>query len=284
MRKEDLPRIQKINQEILRNIIEICDRHHIDYFMVYGTLLGTIREGGPIPWDNDIDIGMTRENYMRFLEVAPGDLDPRNEINIMGSGSTKYLSELKIGRKNTWVYLEGTRDMNIMRQIQVDVFLFDYVRQLPPARKRFYEKIRKFLYITKLNWDEKRLIMMVMDEGKRRGRLFFKAGLVTLHVLRALVTEERIEQLMYEMFIDKTKKSGQMGIILENASSGGRVATWPVEMLTNLIEMNYADIRVKVPACYDQFLTDIYGDYMTPPPEDKRYRRHLDRFVLEINE
>ena len=159
MRKEDLPRIQKINQEILRNIIEICDRHHIDYFMVYGALLGTIREGGPIPWDNDIDIGMTRENYMRFLEVAPGDLDPRNEINIMGSGSTKYLSELKIGRKNTWVYLEGTRDMNIMRQIQVDVFLFDYVRQLPPARKRFYEKIRKFLYITKLNWDEKRLIM-----------------------------------------------------------------------------------------------------------------------------
>lgn len=284
MRKEDLPKIHKINQEILGNIIEICDRHNIDYFMVYGALLGTVREGGPIPWDNDIDIGMTRENYMRFLEVAPKELDPRNQINIMGSGSVKYLSELKIGRKNTWVYLEGTRDMNIMRQIQVDVFLFDYVRPLSPARKRFYEKIRKLLYIAKLNWDEKRLIMMVMDEGKRKGRLIYKAGLVTMHAFRALVTEEKIEKLMYNMFIDETKTSGQMGIILENASSGGRVATWPEEAFTKLIKMNYAGYSVKVPACYDQFLTDIYGDYMTPPPEDKRYRRHLDRFVLEINE
>ena len=274
MKKEDLKRIHKINQEILGNIIEICDRHNIDYFMVYGALLGTVREGGPIPWDNDIDIGMTRDNYYRFLEVAGKELDPRNQINIMGSGSTKYLSELKIGRKNTWVYLEGTRDMNIMRQIQVDVFLFDHVRPLPPLKKRLYEKIRKYLYIMKLNWDEKRLIMMVMDEGKRKGRLFYKAGLVMMHGVRAIVSELRIEQLMYNMFIDKTKTSGQMGIILENASSGGRVATWPEESFKNLIQMNFAGFQVKVPACYDQFLTDIYGDYMTPPPPEKRVAKH----------
>ena len=284
MEKKDIPKIQKINQEILKNIIEICDRHSIDYFMIYGALLGTIRHGGPIPWDDDVDIGMTRENYMRFLEVAEEEIDPRNQINIMGSGSTRYLSELKIGRKGTWYYLDGTRDLDIMQQIQVDVFLFDYIATLTPAKKRLYEKIRKILYLTKLNWDEKRLIMMVMDEGKRNGRLLYKAVLVLMHGVRSLMKEEGIEKLMYKMFIDETKTSGRLGIILDNPSAGGRIATWPEEDLTNLIYMNYAGISVKVPACYDQFLTDIYGDYMTPPSEDKQYRRHLDRFVLEINE
>ena len=163
MTQNDIKEIQRIDSEILWNVIDICDRHNIDYFMVYGSLIGTVRHGGPIPWDDDVDIGMTRENYMKFLEVAPKELDPRNQINIMGSGATKYLSELKIGRKNTWFYLDGTKNLDIMRQIQLDVFLFDYIKTSSPAKKKIFEYIRKFLYISKLSWDEKRLINRCME-------------------------------------------------------------------------------------------------------------------------
>lgn len=280
MRIEDLPKIHKIDTEILKDVIEVCDRHNIDYFMMYGSLIGTIRHGGPIPWDCDVDIGMTRENYLRFFEVAQKELNPRNQINIMGSGSVKYLSELKIGRKGTWVYLEGTRDMDIMRQIQLDVFQFDYIKPIRPSRIRLYELIRRVLWIGKINWDEKLLIMRVLDEGKRRGRLFLKAGLAVLHSARMIFGEERFEKLLCRMFVDETGTSGQMGLVLD----GGRLITWPAEYLQDLTRMDYDGLSVKVPSNYDQILTSIYGDYMTPPPEDQRYRRHLDRFILEIDE
>lgn len=280
MRIEDLPKIHKIDTEILKSIVEICDRHQIEYFMIYGTLLGTIRHGGPIPWDCDVDLGMTRENYMKFYEIAGKELGPKYRINVMGSGSVKYLSELKVGKNGTWVYLEGTRDLNIMRQIQNDVFLFDYIKPLTPRQTRLYERIRKILYVGKLNWDEKKLIMMVLDEGKRKGRLLYKAGLMALHAMRALITEEGIEKLLYKMFVDETGTSGRMGLVLD----GGKLVTWPAESFRDLVKMDYDGLSVTVPANYDQILTDIYGDYMTPPPEDKRYRRHMDRYVLEIHE
>lgn len=281
MTQNDIKEIQRIDSEILWNVIDICDRHNIDYFMVYGSLIGTVRHGGPIPWDDDVDIGMTRENYMKFLEVAPKELDPRNQINIMGSGATKYLSELKIGRKNTWFYLDGTKNLDIMRQIQLDVFLFDYIKTSSPAKKKIFEYIRKFLYISKLSWDEKRLIIRCMEESHRKTKSVYTLGLALLHSIRLVFGEVLLERIMYKMFVDETNTSGQMGVIL---LGDGKLVTWPAEGFLNLIKMDYEGRQVKVPACYDQLLTDIYGDYMKLPPEDKRYRKYFDRFVVEIEE
>lgn len=280
MNKQDILNIQRIDTEILANVIEICDRHNIEYFMLYGSLIGTVRHGGPIPWDDDLDIGMTRENYMKFLAVAQKELDPRNQINIMGSGSVQYLSELKIGRKGTWFYLEGTRDLDIMRQIQIDIFLFDYIKPMGAFQKRVYEAIRKILYIARLSWDEKRLIMRVQEENKRKLSGFYKCALTALHSAYLILGEARIEKLLYKMFIDETGASGQLGLILDR----GKLSTWPAEDFTNMMKMDFAGLSVNVPTCYDRLLTDVYGDYMQLPPEDKRYKKHMDRFVVEINE
>ena len=280
MNKQDLAKIHRIDTEILKNVAEICDRHRIEYFVMYGTLIGAVRHGGPIPWDDDVDIGMTRENYMRFLEVAENEIDPRNQINIMGSGSVRYLSELKIGRKGTWFYLDGTRNLDIMRQIQLDVFLFDYIKPLSAAQKKLYIPLRKILDLSKLSWGEKRLIMMVQEESKRKSALLYKLGLTMLHGVRLVLGEERVEKIIYKLFVDETGTSGQMGLVYE----GGKLHTWPAEYFHDLTKMEYDGLSVSAPAHYDQILTDVYGDYMQIPPEDKQYRRFFDRFVVEVNE
>ena len=67
---DELDMIQKLELKILKEIIRICKKENIEYFLIGGSALGAIRHGGFIPWDDDIDVGMTRENYDNFLRVA----------------------------------------------------------------------------------------------------------------------------------------------------------------------------------------------------------------------
>ena len=67
---DELDMIQKLELKILKEIIRICKKENIEYFLIGGSALGAIRHEGFIPWDDDIDVGMTRENYDNFLKVA----------------------------------------------------------------------------------------------------------------------------------------------------------------------------------------------------------------------
>ena len=65
---EELKKIQSLELEALRTIITVCEKCNIEYFLVGGSVLGAIRHDGFIPWDDDIDVGMTRDNYRKFLK------------------------------------------------------------------------------------------------------------------------------------------------------------------------------------------------------------------------
>ena len=76
-KQHQLRKLQNLEFFILQEVKRICDRYEIPYFLTGGTLLGAVRHGGFIPWDDDIDVGMTRDNYNRFLCVCEADLDEK---------------------------------------------------------------------------------------------------------------------------------------------------------------------------------------------------------------
>ena len=75
-----LRRLQLIELDILKEVDRICKKHHITYYMAEGSLLGTIRHHGFIPWDDDLDIMMLRKDYDKFLELAPHEIGKEYEI------------------------------------------------------------------------------------------------------------------------------------------------------------------------------------------------------------
>ena len=279
MNKEGIKTVQDISLEILLKIKEICEANNIEFFLLYGTLLGAIRHDGFIPWDDDIDIGMTRENYLKFAQIAQKELSPNYKMFVMGSGSTKYMSELKIGKRGTKYCPEDAKDLNIMDEIAVDIFMVDKLRNLSPKCRKLANRIRRFLTIVKLNWDEKKLLITRAKKSKPKTKYIYAMVLFALHALRAIVTEYGLEYIIYKIYVSKDDSSAKNQGVMTGDT---KVRFWPPEF--QIVEHKFEQYSMPIPACYDKMLTESYHNYMQLPPEDKRYRKDMSDWILIVND
>ena len=247
MTKEDLKRVHEIDTELLLELDRICKENSIRYFLFYGTLIGAIRHSGPIPWDDDVDVCMLRPDYLRFIEACKNSLSDKFVLKIMGSSSGELISELKIGKKDTVFCL----------------FCFE-------MKNRIWE----FLRLTKLNWAEKKLLMSSFRMNRNKARFIYDFVLLIMHCLRLLLGEKNIERIGLRMFIDETGQSTMMNVI-------GTVDLFRKDQFEDIILHHYDGYSLPVPAKYDELLQIIYGDYLTYPPENKRYRKQFDRWVFK---
>ena len=79
-KEEESKRIKEISVDILKEFIRICDKYELNWFVAYGTAIGTVRHQGFIPWDDDMDVIMWREDYEKFMKVAPKEINKQYAI------------------------------------------------------------------------------------------------------------------------------------------------------------------------------------------------------------
>ena len=117
--------MKEIQLELMDELDRVCREQGITYFLAYGSLLGAVRHGGFIPWDDDIDVGMLRPDYERFLKVAPKALGERYAVCEPRANSRCAGMFAKVWKRGTKFFTAETMEAGIDQGIFVDVFPYD---------------------------------------------------------------------------------------------------------------------------------------------------------------
>ena len=250
----DIEQIQEVLLELLDEVDRICKEHNIKYFLSGGTLLGAIRHKGFIPWDDDIDLWMTRKNYKKFRRVIKKNLSRKYFYEDYKTNIRVPLSILKIEKKGT-KYVENIfKDLKIGNSIYIDIFPLDNVV------KPFF-RLQTGILIKMQSIRNYRLL----KENKKNASLFKKIvyGLFPLRLCR-FITE--ITMKFFSPF--RTKYVNQL-------CHRGR--HWPIfakEDVEDLVDGIFCGKKYPIPRNSDKILRQCYGDYMKLPPEDHMQPSH----------
>lgn len=133
--EDELARLHGVLYDILAEICRVCDSLHIPYFIQGGTAIGAHFEQAILPWDDDIDIGMTRENFTRFLREAPAHLRPGYFLQWLGTDPHTPYYFAKVMKEGTTFVEADFAHLDIHRGIFIDVFPFDKVPDNQPLQK-----------------------------------------------------------------------------------------------------------------------------------------------------
>lgn len=270
---EVLKSIQSMQLEILKEVKRICDEHKIDYFIIYGTLLGAVRHKGTIPWDDDIDICMLRKDYERFLELCPTELDPQYEIATLDRDLRYPIPIVKVQKKGTRFADKSYRFVKHPLGVFIDIFILDNLSDdADQAEKQCKEALfwNKLLTIQALPFP----VLGSTGIAEKIVHIITAVGHVLLKLVSRKYIYKKYSSVCKRHYNQETKR------VIPFANFGADLAPLSVDSLFPLVNLEYDHIEVKAPNQYDTLLTDTYGDYMKLPPEEQR-RNHCP-FILDL--
>ncbi len=262
-----LRRLQLVELEILKAVDEVCREHGIVYFLDSGTALGARRHAGFIPWDDDIDIGMPREDYERFLRVAPDALG--DAYQVVSPKTDECLAGLfaKVWKRGTKFYTKETEEAGVDQGIFIDVFPYDRVAPSPAAAKKQLRacllwQSASYLYHSKaINVPHAGALGAVESAGCR----------VVHGVAHAATSPAAIQKCFAAAATAARDDAVSTSLACMNYTSSG---TFPAEVLLPPAPISFEGCEFFGPADIDGYLSRMFGDdWRELPPEDQR-RNH----------
>lgn len=260
----ELNKLRAVQTEMLGAVIEICERHNISYCAVAGTVLGAVRHGGYIPWDDDLDIAMPRADYERFLEHAKDELDERFFLQNFETEQTCVNYFTKIRRNGTLFVQESDVKVDMHRGIFIDIFPLD---KLPSdeAEQKSFRKKQSFIYQCYI---AKSTCGTMGSTQSLKGKIK-KLIRTSLHVLTSVVPKKKLYGKLDLLL--KKYNSSDSEFLMQSPEYASNGLVHPAHLLFPTVEHNFEGMTIKIPGKYHEYLSLRYGDdYMELPPEEKR--------------
>ena len=256
--KKTLNELHNVELEILNEFVRICEKNKLTYYLVGGTLLGAVRHSGFIPWDDDIDVGMPRSDYDKFIKLSPKELKDNFHIKAVETDDDYYLPYAKIMKKNT-LFIEYAKNNDnpetyANKGIFIDVFPFENVNKFGLGYKIRYA-----------------LSYAIMDS------IFYKLKLRNLKdtmykpltVLFCIFTKKRLKKIFHHI-VTRNKNNNSKYLSVIGAGYGFRKELMKREDVLPVKKISFEKKEYNGMQNNDAYLSSLYGDYMKLPPKEKR--------------
>lgn len=239
-----LSRLHEVNVELLTFIGNVCKKYGLEWWIDYGNLIGAVRHGGSVPWDDDIDIGMMRTDYIKLCEILPNELKVNNLNNV-----EIYFRERIINYKrvNSFLQIKFYSNPELsgrkMLLANIDVFPYDYMNSFD---------------------------LKILDE------LYYNTKMDYFNNLIDQKDPEECFKIMYDKLDLNLNKTDFIIPGVEGACGIGNtyaLSVFNAKKIFPLSQIKYSNRMFPCPNDVDYYLKKIYGDYLSLPKNLRKHKR-----------
>lgn len=263
---EKQKKVWAVELDLLNELLIVCKKHEIKVHVFAGSLLGTVRHKGFIPWDDDIDVCMTRPEFEKFLKVAPLEFKHPYFLQTALSDREYFFAYARLRNSLTTGYVTEYSEGEYNQGIFIDVFVLDgYIEN-----EKLFKKQMKY-----------RSVMLKLAQFYRDN--YIKSNPIKIMVSRLLKTLLPYEEFVEKYYKNITRYNSQtqrLSMITHSFFFISRYYCMKSD-LDNTIYMDFEGLKVPVPAEYKTILKNTYGNYMELPPIEKRGMWHSGQIVYD---
>ena len=250
----ELRNLQLVELSILREFVRLCNAHGLRYFLAYGTLLGAVRHQGFIPWDDDIDVTMPRDDYDRFAEVCVSELRGGFRWQSYATEGGYPHWHGKLVKANTVLREAWSEHLQFEQSVYIDVFPLDGIAD------RRWEALAQHVLVSILR----------LRLGADLKRTPAKRLLVRLAKVLPRHTAIQLAEAMGRRYPTGTSRKW----ICVGGPYGRRRQAFPGRWFGAGANLTFENLTLVAPAEWDSYLSQLYGDYLTLPPTLDRVGTH----------
>lgn len=272
---DTLKKLQNVQTDILKKFIKFCNENNLTYFMVFGSALGTVRHQGSIPWDDDIDVAMLRDDYEKFLDLFQKKGIKGLELMTTEINKNYATRVTHLQKKDTTFISEYSKDLKCHLGINIDIFVYDKVSNNEKIRNKQFRKTYIYGKLLFLRGTANPNI----NQSGLFGRIL-KCMCKILHCLMLILFPN--PQKLYKLFqkncaLSNDENSNLYCCYGDYLTNKG---TTHIDDLLPVIEAEYEGIKVSLLRNPQKHLEIYYGkNYMQLPPKDQQ----INHFPYKID-
>lgn len=247
----DIEEAQRVALDVLDELNEYCNANNVEYYLIGGSLIGAVRTNDLLPWDDDIDVAMKRDDYDRFCREYVDNENFKLLTYRTGDGYRHSMAKLV---DNRTIFVEPTTK-DEPYGVFVDVFPLDRVQSPEDSVvTKLARRIKVYNYA-----------FVISPEATKGSTLKNVIRILLAHTIGLGSYRKSMEH------IEATMKAGKGDYLINHLGAWGRKECVPSSCFEGTVQVTLRGKQYSAPVGYDEWLTRVYGDYMRPPKNPPHY-------------
>ena len=267
MRELSLHEIQQESLTILKLVDSICRKENLTYCLFYGTLIGAIRHNGFIPWDDDIDIAMPRNDYDKLKQYFIRHKDSLTPYTYFDPETNDDYPYMIARVCDTRFKIQTENELDSGMGCFIDIYPMDIISD---------NKVKRFFISFLARFYTALFVVKSRKKLLKKRKWFYSILQYPLSFFSLFYSKKRIYSNQIYL-VQKSRTTGKNVISCIVWSGGVFKYFYNKADISDVIDWKFEDCMFKIPRCYDKILRQDYGDYMKLPPEKDRIGHHFYR-------